>query len=68
MSEGEKISFLPPSSPALSLNASELIAHDEAEINATFLNALGVVHHNPNISFDTEMTDQVPGEIEVVNG
>lgn len=40
---------------------------DAAEINEAFLNALGVIHHNPNISFDAEMTDQVLDEIKALN-
>ncbi|KMT17780.1 hypothetical protein BVRB_2g035260 [Beta vulgaris subsp. vulgaris] len=29
------------------------------DIDAAFLQALGVIHHNPHLSFDAEMSDQL---------
>lgn len=37
----------------------------ESEIEEVFLK--GVMHHNPHISFNAEMTDQVLEEIEALN-
>ena len=32
---------------------------DDDDIDAAFLQALGVIHHNPHLSFDAEMSDQL---------
>lgn len=60
-----KVPLHPPRSPIEIL--SEEPNSNDADIDDAFLNALGVLHHSPNIAFDAEMTDQVIEEIEAMN-
>lgn len=46
ISSGEKVSLFPPSTEGI----EEDKGLDESEINEAFLNALGVMHQNPNIN------------------
>lgn len=65
VSAWERIPLNPPSSsPTEVLEDGE--ATDEDDIDEAFL-SLGILHHNPNISIDTEMTDELLKEIENLN-
>lgn len=58
IASGEQINLNPPSAQGL-INpnlASPLPANEEYALDDAFFNALVVIHHNPHIMFDAEMT------------
>lgn len=63
----KRVPLNPPLSTSTEAMDGNIASTDNVEIDEAFLNALEVLHHNPCISFDAEMTDEVLEEIKNLN-